>query len=42
LNVYIHPKNTAIKETIEDTVTAKAQYLGLLIVLTSDIFLTKQ
>ena len=35
-------KSTAIKETIEDTVTVKPQYLGVLIVLISEIFLTKQ
>jgi hypothetical protein len=35
-------KSTAIKETIEDTVTVNPQYLGVLIVLISGIFLTKQ
>jgi len=42
LSVYAHANNTATRETIEDTVTANPQYFGLLIVWTSDIFLTKQ
>jgi len=35
-------KNTATKETIEDTVIVKPQYLGFFIVLDREMFLKKQ